>query len=229
MNLALQNIETTLEDTLDYRNEPVIASTSYLSALGFGIVVKMDKAEVFKTSYDLKVLILTLIVGLVLIVIIISIFLSNMITKQVINIIETATMISRGDYQKRILAISNDEIGQLANALNEMAEKFILSNQILEEKVKKRTEELGETNDALGKEMILKEKIICDLEKALSEIKTLSGLLPICSHCKKIRDDKGYWNQIEAYLTEHSEAKFSHGICKECAKKYYPDFDLYDD
>jgi len=67
------------------------------------------------------------------------------------------------------------------------------------------------------------------LENAMDKIKRLSGLLPICSHCKKIRDDKGYWNQIEAYLTENSEAKFSHGICKECAKKYYPDFDIYED
>lgn len=54
--------------------------------------------------------------------------------------------------------------------------------------------------------------------------KTLSGMLPICASCKKIRDDKGYWNQIEAYITEHSEAKFSHGICPECMKKLYPGF-----
>ena len=151
MNLALQHTETTLDDALDYRNEPVIAATSYLSELDFGIVVKMDKSEVFKTSYDLKVLILTLIIGLVLLVIIVSIFLANMITKPVINITEAATMISQGDYQKRILALSNDELGQLANALNEMAERLILSNQILEEKVKKRTEELRRTNEQLEK------------------------------------------------------------------------------
>ena len=64
---------------------------------------------------------------------------------------------------------------------------------------------------------------------ALTEVKTLSGLLPICSHCKKIRDDKGYWNQIESYIQKHSEAEFSHGICQECAKKYYSNYNLYDD
>lgn len=74
-----------------------------------------------------------------------------------------------------------------------------------------------------------REKIIIDLKKALAEVKKLSGLLPICSHCKKIRDDKGYWNQIESYIHEHSEAEFSHSICQECAKKYYPDIDIYDD
>ena len=71
-----------------------------------------------------------------------------------------------------------------------------------------------------------REKIIKDLKKALSEVKRLSGLLPICSHCKKIRDDRGYWNQIEAYIRDHSEAEFSHSICTECAKKLYPDLDV---
>lgn len=62
------------------------------------------------------------------------------------------------------------------------------------------------------------------LKEALTEVKTLSGFLPICASCKKIRDDKGYWNQIEAYIREHSEAEFSHGICPECARKLYPEF-----
>jgi AmiR/NasT family two-component response regulator len=64
------------------------------------------------------------------------------------------------------------------------------------------------------------------LEKALAEIKTLRGILPICASCKNIRDDKGYWNQIEVYIRDHSEAEFTHGICPECAKKLYPDLDL---
>ena len=67
-----------------------------------------------------------------------------------------------------------------------------------------------------------------ELETALNKVKTLSGLLPMCSHCKKIRDDKGYWNQIEAYIQDHTEAEVSHGICKECAEKYYPDYDIYE-
>ena len=77
-------------------------------------------------------------------------------------------------------------------------------------------------------EIALKEKHE-KLIKAMEEIKVLSGLLPICSSCKKIRDDKGYWNQIEAFIQEHSEAKFSHGICKECAIELYPDLDIYGD
>jgi signal transduction histidine kinase len=63
-----------------------------------------------------------------------------------------------------------------------------------------------------------------ELEKALSEVKQLSGLLPICASCKKIRDTQGYWNQIEAYIRDHSEAEFTHSICEECAEKLYPGF-----
>jgi len=60
------------------------------------------------------------------------------------------------------------------------------------------------------------------LQTALDDVKTLSGLLPICSHCKKIRDDKGYWNQIESYVRDHSNVEFSHSICPECRKTMYP-------
>ncbi len=73
------------------------------------------------------------------------------------------------------------------------------------------------------------EESVLDLKKALADVKTLSGLLPICSHCKKVRDDQGYWNSIESYLDEHSDAKLSHGICQDCATKYYPDFGIYDE
>ncbi|MBU1345024.1 MAG: hypothetical protein KKE44_23250 [Proteobacteria bacterium] len=66
-----------------------------------------------------------------------------------------------------------------------------------------------------------------DLKKTLEEVKTLSGLLPICAQCKKIRDDKGYWNQIEGYIQKHSEAKFSHGMCPECLEELYGAEDWY--
>jgi len=66
---------------------------------------------------------------------------------------------------------------------------------------------------------------IAELQNALADVNQLSGLLPICAYCKKIRDDKGYWNQIEAYLQKHTEAEFSHGICPDCEKKIYADLD----
>ncbi len=72
-----------------------------------------------------------------------------------------------------------------------------------------------------------KDRLVSELKKALSEVKTLRGFLPICANCKKIRDDKGYWNQIESYIRDRSDAEFSHSICPDCAKKLYPDMDLY--
>lgn len=67
-----------------------------------------------------------------------------------------------------------------------------------------------------------REKAHMEREKALGDVRILRGLLPICASCKKIRDDGGYWTQIEAYISERSEAEFSHGICPECVKKFYP-------
>lgn len=68
-----------------------------------------------------------------------------------------------------------------------------------------------------------------DLRDALAKIKTLSGFIPICASCKKIRDDRGYWSQIEKYITEHSDAQFSHGICPDCAHRLYPNITVDDE
>lgn len=67
-----------------------------------------------------------------------------------------------------------------------------------------------------------REQLVTKLQEALEKIKTLKGIIPICASCKKIRDDKGYWNQLESYIEEHSEANFSHGICPDCVQKLYP-------
>ena len=69
-----------------------------------------------------------------------------------------------------------------------------------------------------------REELLLELKEALSQVKLLSGFLPICSSCKKIRNDKGYWQQIESYISEHSNAEFSHGLCEKCAKRLYPEF-----
>jgi hypothetical protein len=81
----------------------------------------------------------------------------------------------------------------------------------LEQRVVERTTELSKSND--------------ELQKALDEVKTLRGIIPICSNCKKIRDDQGFWEQIESYIMAHSEAEFTHSICQECMKKLYPGLD----
>ena len=69
-----------------------------------------------------------------------------------------------------------------------------------------------------------KEKLIEELQEALSEVQTLRGILPICSFCKNIRDDKGYWRQVESYFQHHSGILFSHSLCPQCAHEHYPNF-----
>jgi len=70
-----------------------------------------------------------------------------------------------------------------------------------------------------------KEELIIELREALDKVKVLSGLIPICSYCKKIRDDKGYWEKVEDYIRTHADVEFTHSICPECVNKYFPGLD----
>ncbi len=82
---------------------------------------------------------------------------------------------------------------------------------------------IGESEMARKKVEAIREQLIIELNNSEKKIKTLSGLLPICASCKKIRNDEGYWEQIETYVSEHTEADFSHSICPDCAKRLYPE------
>jgi len=108
----------------------------------------------------------------------------------------------------------NDNDAKMATGFGELAAIALQNSRNLDEK------------ETAEKE---REIVIEDLKEALSKVKTLGGLLPICMHCKKIRDDKGYWNQLESYIYKHTDAEFSHSICKECAEKHYPDMHIYED
>jgi hypothetical protein len=103
--------------------------------------------------------------------------------------------------------------------VSHMRKRLRMKNEGIKEAHKELTIEMEERRKAQEE----KDNLIVELRKALGEVKTLSGMLPICSSCKKIRDDKGYWNKIESYIRSHSEVQFSHGICPDCAKKLYPD------
>ena len=101
---------------------------------------------------------------------------------------------------------------ELYATLSARTEELAAANRQLEENGRQLSTALGE-----------KERLILDLEAALSKVRTLSGLLPICSSCKNIRDDHGYWTQMEAYISQHSEAEFSHSMCPPCAERLYPE------
>ena len=100
----------------------------------------------------------------------------------------------------------------------------------LESLIRERTDELMKTNEMLKIEIMERKaidedrkKLVDDLQEALDNIKTLKGLIPICASCKNIRDDKGYWSDLEVYISENSEIEFSHSLCPDCLKKHYPE------
>jgi|WetSurMetagenome_2_1015567.scaffolds.fasta_scaffold00088_2 hypothetical protein len=115
-------------------------------------------------------------------------------------------------------------------AINRTYIKQIKDTEIVEQESREKLESANrELHKEIEERMLAeaeRERVIAELKDALAEIKQLSELLPICSSCKKIRDDQGYWNQIEVYLNKHSGLEFTHGLCPECAKKLYPDFFL---
>jgi PAS domain S-box-containing protein len=115
-------------------------------------------------------------------------------------------------------------------ALRKARDELSQHKDRLEEIVEARTTDLRNAYEKLREEDVQRrqvqeerEKLIGELQEALANVKTLSGFIPICASCKKIRDDKGYWNQIEAYLSAHSEMEFSHSVCPDCARKLYPE------
>ena len=107
-----------------------------------------------------------------------------------------------------------------AKGLNIGADGYIvkpISNKELVARVQ-AMERIKRAEDSLREKEQQQEKLIAKLQEALAEIKTLKGFIPICASCKKIRDDEGYWNQLEAYISKRTDAVFSHGMCPDCAK-----------
>lgn len=110
------------------------------------------------------------------------------------------------------IAIENRPVLAIIKEVDEIKAELSLAHQEIELRKKAEKE---------------RDRVIQELQKALSEVKTLRGFIPICANCKSIRDDTGYWNQIETYIKKHSDAVFSHSICPDCAKKLYPDLEIY--
>lgn len=153
-----------------------------------------------------------------------SFLLGRSIADPLVKLHKGAEIIGSGKLDHKVGSDVKDEIGQLSRAIDSMTENLKIttaSRNELEAEVAARVE----AEAKLKTMMEDLEKINKELEHKLKEIKTLRGLLPICSYCKKIRDDKGSWEQMESYIHEHSEAEFSHGMCPACEKKAYEELD----
>lgn len=115
-----------------------------------------------------------------------------------------AEIIGAGNLDYKVSTGARDEIGQLSSAIDEMTASL---------------RKVMTSRDELNREVTERRRAEEGLKKTLAEIRTLQGILPICSYCKKIRDDEGSWRQMEIYIRDHSDAEFSHGICPDCAVK----------
>lgn len=133
--------------------------------------------------------------------------------------------------------ISNYGISNLAGHYFKIFSFLLIYEAVIKTGIERPFElifrDLDRANQELNKEIEVRlkiqktnEELIGSLEQSLEEINSLKGIIPICMHCKKIRDDQGYWNQLEQYISEHSDAQFSHGICPSCLQTHYPDYKI---
>jgi methyl-accepting chemotaxis protein len=129
----------------------------------------------------------------------VMIFFTRFVTRPLMTLTSAVEDFGRGEAVQSIAIHSEDEVGVLTRVFNQMVEN----------------RQQAETE---------RENLIGELQQALNEIKTLRGILPICSSCKKIRTDQGSWQQLESYLRDHSDVEFSHGICPECTQRLYPEY-----
>ncbi len=185
---------------LDYRNTEVLAVSSPVPATDWILLVKIDDEEAYAGLEQAALQALTFFSGLTLLIFLVAHRLAHHLSSPLVKLAGAAEAMAQGNYQQKVQVSSHDEIGTLITGFNHMAQEVAGSQAALEEK-------------------------IAELESARSEIKTLKEIIPICAACKKIRDDKGYWNQLESYLRIHSDMEFSHGLCPDCYREFEKDLD----
>lgn len=178
--------------------------------------------SVYEKGYQAIVVLRWLFFGIsALVCLVVMLLLDRLVVRPVVRLSEAVGRIDKeASPAGRVESEGPAEIRKLADSINTMLEGLARINQLLAGKNAELALEIAERKE-LEQD---RERLIVQLQEALAEVKTLSGFLPICASCKKIRDDSGYWEQMEAYLTAHADVTFSHGICPDCAKKLYGDF-----
>jgi HAMP domain-containing protein len=211
----------------------------------FLIGIDMDASEVKRKFQELQIAGLLSLIGAIILALIFSRFLSSRFVSSIQVFISRCHTIARGYLYEPLSLQTRDELGRLAEAFNSMSKDLEKSQEenchareelekakgALEKRVEERTQDLIAMNQRLIQEISERnrvaaewQKTVIELQEAMANVKILKGLLPICAECKKIRNDDGYWQQIESYVRDHTEAEFSHSICPDCMRKLYPEF-----
>jgi HAMP domain-containing protein len=214
-SLDALNGNTNTRIVRDYRNIPVLSSYTPLEIqdLNWVILSEIDVQEVFGPLEKLKVSSIIFVLFISLLIAFYGISFSRKIIIALRQLQQGISKIDKGDLSHKLKIETNDEFSSLAEAFNKMAQNLrntMASKDELSREIEQR--KLAELE---------KERLIDQLQDTLAEIRTLRGILPLCSFCKKVRDDKGYWEQVDIYIQKYSEANISHSICPECAEKHY--------
>ena len=144
---------------------------------------------------------------------------------------QTGEVMHNASLRALLMGIHNERLSRVLTAEKEKEEALNVQLQLeiakriqSQDELHRRNQELEQLNSQLIATKTTLETTNKELEQAVFDIRQLSGMLPICASCKKIRNDNGYWQQIESYIRAHADVEFSHGICPDCAAKLYPDF-----
>ena len=178
------------------------------------IGIDMRADEVDQKMARLQMTGLLSLLGSLLLALLFSLYFSRGLGTRIKELTKLCSHIAMGRLDARSRIRTYDEFDDLIEAFNIMGEELEQTRNTVQQTI----EELRESRDGL--EYRVKERTL-ELENALNKVQVLSGFLPICSSCKKIRDDEGYWQQVEKFVEEHTNARFTHGICPDCVVKLY--------
>lgn len=207
----------------DYRNIPVLSSYTPLNIPGLDWVIlsEVDTDEVFSTIQTFKWQAWSTMMLLSLAIICLSLSFSKRLNKNMRILQSGIEKIKRSDFTAKIVLQTGDEFEDLAAHFNQMSTHLTETTASKEALLK----EVAQRKQAEEE----KKATISDLTKALEKITILEGIVPICSYCKKLRDDEGYWENIEKYIGLAEGSDFTHGICPDCADLHFSDLALYEE
>jgi HAMP domain-containing protein len=189
-------------ETTNSRGIKQLASFKSLKTVDWVLGCVFPRDEAYEPLYRMQLYLISTSVAIIILSLGLIWILTSRITFNLKNLTDQVALIGESTPESYKITIdSPDEVGLLATTFNDLLLKLA-----------------DKESDLVSQRDLLKKQTV-ELEAALEKVNVLSGIIPICAWCKKIRNDSGYWDQLEHYLSEHSEADFSHGVCPECFEK----------